>query len=187
MAPDTADPGHEPTDAELRRLTDDERRRSAVDARRDGHTLRQQAREEGSFRGVLLDLGERDLLVAVATATGRTIRGAIRSVGFDFVGIRSSSGEEALVPIASLTSVQAEPGSRPSVGDRRVALDATLDVTLAGLAPDRPRVSVHTLDGRTVTDHLDAVGRDVLALRAGPAGGTTYVPLHAVGDVTLHG
>ncbi|CAN5228477.1 hypothetical protein BH20ACT3_BH20ACT3_03650 [soil metagenome] len=171
-------------DREIRDLTDQQRAADAAEARRREHWLRLQASEEGTFDGVLLDLGEREQLLAVSTVTGRVLRGVVRTIGVDFVGLRAPSGEGALVPLRSLTTVRPEPGSRPTVGDRLVQMDASLASVLSNLAPERPWMSVHTLGGDGFAGALQGVGQDLLVLK-GPSGDETYVPLYAIGDVML--
>lgn len=184
MTPSPADWGSDRFDSDLRALTDLQRANDAADQRRREHWLRQQSAEEGTFAGVLLDLGEREQLLALSTATGRTLRGVIRTIGTDFVGLRSPTGEGALVPLRTITAIRPEPGSGPTVGDRVVQVDASLSNVLSNLATERPWVSVHTLCGTGLAGELRAVGQDLLVLRSG-AEGTTYVPIGTVSDVAL--
>lgn len=169
-------------DARIREFTDEQRAADAAEARRREHWLRRQASEEGTFDGVLLDLGEREQLLAVSTVTGRVLRGVVRTIGGDFLGLRAPSGEGALVPLRSVTTVRPEPGSRPTVGDRLVQMDATLISVLANLATQRPQTSLHTLGGEGFTGLLHSVGQDLLVLQ-GPSGEETYVPMVALADV----
>ncbi len=179
--------GSDHLDADLRELTDHQRAASAVEARRREHWLRRQATDEGSFGGVLVDLAEHDRLLAVSTVTGRTLRGVIRTIGADFVGLRSSAGESTLVPHRAVTAIRAEPSSAATVGDtseRAERVEASLAAVLQDLAGERPWVSAHTVDGDGVAGELRGVGQDLLLLRS-PVGDITYVPLVAVTDVVL--
>ncbi len=183
MAPDGAGGGASSFDHDLRALGDDERALAAARARRRQHWLEQQAAEEGSLRGVLLDLGERTVLLAVSTIGGRTLRGTIARIGHDFVVLLAPEGGRALVAIGAVTVVRPEPGSHPvPVGDRAVVVDTSLGAELSALAAERPWVSVRTRAGDAVTGVLRGTGRDVLVLR-GDDGEPAYVPLAAVGDV----
>lgn len=184
MTPSTADGGSDRFDTDLRALLDLQRATDAAAQRRREHWLRQQSAEEGTFAGVLLDLGEREQLLALTTVTGRVLRGVIRTIGGDFVGLRSPAGEGALVPLKAIASISPEPGSGPTVGDRVVQVDASLSTVLGNLAAERPWVSLHTLAGMALAGELRAVGQDLLVLRCG-ADGTTYVPMSTVGDVML--
>lgn len=184
VTPTEADGGATSFDAELRNLTDEQRSTAAAAARRREHWLRQQATEEGSFGGVLLDLGERELLLALSTRSGRTLRGVIWTIGTDFVGLRAPGGEGALVPLGAITAIRPEPGSTPTVGDRLVQVDASLSAVLRNLAAERPWVALHTVTGAGLAGELRSVGQDLLVLRS-EAGEITYVPLATVSDVVL--
>lgn len=184
VTPTEADGGSASFDADLRDLTDEQRAAAAADARRREHWLHLQATDEGTFGGVLLDLGEREQSLAVSTRTGRTLRGVIRTIGTDFVGLRSPGGEGALVPLGAITVIRPEPGSAPTVGDRLVRMDASLATVLRDLAAERPWVSLHTVANDGLAGELRSVGQDLLVLRS-HTGENTYVPLATVGDVVL--
>lgn len=183
MAPGPADGGHGDLDAGLRDLTDHQRAREAADERRRAHWLHQQSADEGTFAGVLLDLGEREVALAVSTVGGRTLRGVVRTVGADFVGLRAPGGEGGLVPLGAIVAVRPEPGTAASVGDRVVEVDAALASVLATLAGERPWVSLHTRSGQGFAGELRSVGRDLLTVHG--TTGPTYVPLATVSDVAL--
>jgi hypothetical protein len=185
MAPSDLDHGADPFDAELQRLTDHQRRAEAADARRREHWLRHQAAEDGTFAGVLLDLAERRRLVALCTVTGRVVRGTVRTVGADFVSVRATGGERSLLPLRAITSIRAEPGASPTVGDRAVEVDTSFTAVLGDLASERPSVSLHTFDGEGIAGNLRSAGRDLVTLRSDPGGTTFYVPLAAVSEITL--
>jgi len=184
MTPADADGGSDRFAADLRALTDQQRADQAAGARRRAQSLRTQSAEAGSFAGVLVDLGEREQSLAISTLSGRTLRGVIRTIGADFVGLRGPSGEGCLVALAAIAVARAEPGAAPSLGDRVVEVDTGLAGVLAGLAPERPWLSVHTASGEALTGSLLRVGLDVLAVRS-DAGATAYVPLRNLSDVVL--
>ncbi|QXC62393.1 hypothetical protein KSP35_06225 [Aquihabitans sp. G128] len=184
MTPTDADGGPDRFDDDLRALTDHQRATDAAAERRREAALRAQSGEAGTFAGVLADLGEREQQVAVATVTGRVLRGAIRTLGTDFVGLRGLGGDGALVATGAITAVRPEPGSAPTVGDRPVTLGRTLAGVLADLAPERPYVTLHTWAGDAVAGHLRHAGVDVLELRT-DAGATAYVPTAMVSDLVL--
>ena len=184
MTPTEADGGSSPTDTDLQRFTDEQRRADAADARRREHWLRHQAGEEGTFAGVLVDLAERNRLLAVQTRAGRTLRGAVRTLGTDFVGLSGVAGDSTLIPLTAVTSVRPEPDSIESLGDRTVTVAASFDLTIAELAADRRRVSVHTTGGDHHAGLLWGVGRDLLVLRTDDAG-SVYLRLAALNDVVM--
>ena len=171
-------------DLALARLTDDQRAVDAAEARRREQWLRRQAAEGGSLAGVLRDLAERQNLVAVGTAAGRTLRGTVVTVGGDFVGLKATNGERVLVAIAAITSLRPEPGSAATSGDRDVPSGASLGAVLSELAADGHRISVRTDDGAAMAGRLRAVGTDVLTMQ-GDVSSLTYIPLARVNDVVL--
>ena len=180
-----ADGGSDAFDHHLRDLFDDEQRADAVRNRRREHGLRRQAEEAGQLAGVLLDLGEREQLVVVATSAGRNLRGVVRTVGGDFIGLRSPAGDGALVPLSAIAAVRTEPGAERTVGDRVVRMDGSLVAVLTDLAAGRPFVAIHTADGRRIAGELRSTGHDVLTLELPDGGGSIYVAISAICDLAL--
>ncbi|MDQ6697166.1 MAG: hypothetical protein M3Z46_06880 [Actinomycetota bacterium] len=178
----------EPADliGQITRWLAEQRSDDAVAARSRERWLRQQAQEEGTIAGVLLDLGERQQTVVLHAAGDRRHRGAVRAVAGDFVVLGTERALDVLIAFAGIVSVRPEARSSATVGDRTVTLDTTLGAVLVGLAGERPRVFVTTLDGTGSAGQLRAVGRDVLTLRLdGQDRSLLYVPLAAVAEVTL--
>jgi len=165
-------------DAELRELTDRQRAEDAAAARRQEAWFRRQATESGTFHGVLLDLAERQVLVAVTTLDRSLIRGVIRTLGSDFVSVRIPGVGASLVAISAITSVRAEPGAPTSSGDRTIEVGASLGAVLAEMATDHPAVSVHTTAGDRVEGELRAAGQDLVTLRVGAS--VTYLPMATI-------
>lgn len=178
------DPYDELADAALQAMIDRQRRDDAAGERRREHWLSRQAAEEGTFAGVLTDLGERAEPVAVSTVARRTIHGLVTTVGVDFVGMVGRGDELVLIPLDAVTTIRAEPGGRITLGDRGVQAAASLDVTLSGFSVNRPRTVLHTWAGEIVSGDLWDVGRDLVVIR-GAASGRAYVPLDAINDVAL--
>lgn len=163
------------------RRTDD-----AAAARTRERWLRQVAQEEGTFAGVLLDLGEQERAVVVQVAGGRRHRGAIRAVGADFAVLSADGAPDVLLAFAGIVSARPEPRTPATVGDRAVVLDTALADVLVGLAGERPRVLLTTSDGTVVTGQLRGAGRDVLTVRLdGDNHNLLYVPLTAVAEIAL--
>jgi hypothetical protein len=158
----------------------------AARARARGHWLGRQAAEEGTFAGILEDLAERGRPVLVHLHNGRLHRGALILVGADFVVLRAGAGPDVVLARSAVASVRTLPGEPATSGDRVAASGATLAEMLSVLADDRARVMVIGLDVRhTVTGELRALGRDVLTVRLGGEGGTAYVPLDSVAEISL--
>lgn len=170
-------------ETELRQLTDNQRVSDAAESRRREVWLRRQAAESGTFSGVLRDLGERRALVVVSIGQRHQVRGVIRTIGTDFVSLRTPGVGAYLVMLGAITSVRAEPDTTASIGDRVVQVGATLGAVLAELAAEHPTITVHTSGGDRVEGELRASGLDVVSLRTG--GATTYVPLEAVSHCSL--
>ncbi|MGH9111729.1 MAG: hypothetical protein ACRDZN_05455 [Acidimicrobiales bacterium] len=162
-------------------LVDDAARRRARE-----RWLRQQAEEETSLRGLLVDLAERGTPVAVHMRGGRQHRGTVRAVGADFAALAVVSGD-VIVALAAVTSVRTRPGEVSPLGHRPVTTSLRLAEVLAGLAAERERALV-TMSGAgdAVAGEVQSVGQDVVVVRTPsqpPA--TAYVPLDAVGEVLL--
>jgi hypothetical protein len=149
--------------------------------------LRRTALEEATFAGVLVDLAERGSPVLVVGAGGRRHRGVLRSIGADFVGLRTPDGRDVLLAHRGIASVRPAGRAPEAAGDRATTLPLGLGEALAVLAEDRPRVLVLTVPGdEGLAGLLTSVGRDVVAvLLDGGDRRTAYVALAAVAEVTL--
>ncbi|HEY4376977.1 MAG TPA: hypothetical protein VGM93_07450 [Acidimicrobiales bacterium] len=179
-------PGGPDLERRLQRWVAEQKVQGAAADRRQKASLLAQAAEDGTFAGVLLDLSDRERPVVLDTVGGRRIRGVIRTVGVDFIGLRIEEGDGVLVRIDALAAVRPEAEAAATVGDRPVHLITGLAEVLMGLAGDRPRVLVRTTHGEAFAGTLRSAGRDVLAVRLdGPDAGTVYLGLHAVTEVTL--
>ena len=173
--------------ARLHQLIDDVRVDDAADARARERWLRTAAEADATLAGVLLDLGERDAHVGIATVEGRRVLGTIEVVGADFIAVRTDAGHEVLLAIDAVASVRTAPSLDPAVGDRVMTTDLRLGDLLSELAAERARVRLVLRDGGdVVAGELRSIGQDVVSVRAESAtGGTAYVPLAAVVEVGL--
>lgn len=176
--------------ADLARWTGDTRAGEAAESRMRERWLRRQAEEDARFAGVLLDLSEGDAAVAVRTTTGRTLHGRLAAVARDFCVVRHA-GLATFLAFAAIASVRPEPGHRAgeAASQRAAPVSAGLGEALAGLAGERPRVRIAVEGGSdALAGELRSVGADVVTLRLdGLQGGSVYVPLAAVREVTLLG
>ena len=193
---DTDLPGAEATGALLGDRMTDRLERWAQAARVDEAARRrarerwllQAAEEGGTLHGVLTDLAERAVPVAVRTAGGRRHGGRVGAVGLDFVALDVPAGSPVIVALGAVASVRAQAGAAPPAGDRAVRCELALTEVIAGLAAEREQVMVVSLDGgEAVTGTVRALGRDVVTVRLdGPVPATTaYVPLAAIGEIVL--
>lgn len=179
-------PGEADLVSHLTRWLAEQRADDAAGARARERWLRQQAEEEGTFAGVLLDLAERARPVLLATGANRRVRGRLLAVGHDFCLLRSDRGATLMVAHRAVSSMRLEPHARPLAGDRVVVASTGLIETLAGLAGTRPRALVVTMAGEALAGVLRAVGTDVLTLRLdGDPPATVYVPAASVAEVSL--
>jgi hypothetical protein len=185
--------------ARLERWAADARVEMAARRRARERWLRQQAQEEANFAGVLLDLGEKGVEVALHTRAGRVHRGRVGVVGADFVGLLPPRGAlgapagggagEVLVALDGVSSVRLGAGDRPVTGDRVVASRLSLAEVITGLAAEREKIVLVLADrGETVAGTLQSVGQDVVVVRldegSSPArASTAYVLTATIAEV----
>jgi len=189
--PSAEDPGFpQPTAPDdLGLLVAEIRAADAVQARARERSLRQQATEEATFHGLLVDLAEARADVTVRTRTGRAVQGRIMILGRDFLGIRVANGSLTLVALGAVSSVRRRPGSHvaDTAGARPLPGRLSLAAYLSGLAPERPRIAA-VVDGEPamLSGQLQACGTDVVTLRVdGSPTTTVYVALSSVSELTL--
>lgn len=148
--------------------------------------LEQQAAEEGTFAGVLTDLAERGRPVVLHLGNGRTHRGAITLIGADVVGLRTAPDREVLVRQTAITTARTLPGEPLTIGDRHLVSDVSLHEAISVLADHRARVLLVGPDAsHVVNGELRAVGRDVVTVRLDGAGGTAYVAVASLDEISL--
>ena len=173
--------------ARLERWAGDARVDEAARRRSRERWLLQSAEEGGTLAGVLADLAERGVAVALRTSAGRRHGGRVRAIGADFVALDTVASGEVVVALAAISSVRTRPGHAPA-GDRPVHSDLRLAEVLAGLAAERERALVVGIDGDAAAGTVRAVGQDVVVVRVDGDGlsvATAYVPLAAVGEVVI--
>jgi hypothetical protein len=175
-------------DARIDRWAADARVDEAARRRARERWLRHQAEEEGSLAGVLADVAERGVPVAVHVRGGRQHRGEVRAVGADFVALRSGA-TDVIIAITAVTSVRTRPGEASTLGDRSITSSLRLVDVLAGLAAERAAVLLVMAGGDdAVAGVLGSVGRDVVGVRVADAPAVTaYVPIGAIVEVVLDG
>jgi hypothetical protein len=173
-------------DADLAALVAELSSDQAALARSRGHWLSRQAAAEGTFGGILRDLAERGRPVLLSLHNGRLHRGVTTVVGADFVVVRVGPGRDVAIALAALSSVRTLPGEPATTGDRFVPAATSLAEMLSALGEERTRVLIVGSDARqAVSGELRAVGRDVLTVRLGGDGGTAYVALGSVAEISL--
>lgn len=149
--------------------------------------MRQQAEEEATFHGLLVDLAEGRADVTLHTRAQRRIAGRLVVVGHDVVVVAGTrGGERTFVPLPAVTTVRPGVETRPALGDRTASRSgtATFEAAMVDLAAGRPQVCVHTIDAERTTGTLRRVGRDYLAVQTAP-GPEVAVRFPAVNDVVV--
>lgn len=149
------------------------------------HWLRQQAAEDATFAGTLVDLAERGRPAGVQTVAGRSHQGSITAVGADFVLLRTMQGHDVLLPFDGITLLRPQPGEAETFGDRTLTIDVLFTEALHELAADRPRVLVvFRSPNQSVAGVLRSVGRDLLSLGLdGPDRLTASVPVSSIAEI----
>ncbi len=176
--------GGEGFTSRLERWSADRRVDAAAERRSRERWLADAAGRDATLVGVLLDLAERQVQVAV-TLGGRTRHGHLGAVGADFVALIRREGE-LVIALSAVTSLRVTDRAPAALGDRVQATDLLLVDVLQELAQERARVRIVDHRDAVVAGELRRVGTDVLVVRPEGAGsGTTYVPLAAVGEVQL--
>lgn len=166
----------------IRQWVADAAAKEAASSRVRSRRLLQQASEDATFVGTLVDLAEREGDLAIVTSDDSSVVGRIAVVGGDFVVVVGRNGRTSFVPTAAIAAVRAQPGTRETVvaGDRAAPLSAKLAAVVSELAAERVRVHVTTAR-HSVVGEMRAAGDDVLVVMAdGSPPVPAYVPLAAV-------
>lgn len=177
--------------SDLARWTADTQAGDAARSRARERWLRHQAEEDARFAGLALDLSEAGISVGVRTTAGRVLHGRIAAVARDFCVLRHDGGATTLLAFEGVATLRPERGyqAAEAASERGAPVDAGLADVLNGLAGERPRVRI-VVDGggEALVGQLRAVGADVATVRLdGEPGGTVYVRLGSVREVTLLG
>ena len=175
-------------DAQLRAFVDEERGRAAAVERARVRRLREQASEEGTLAGTLLDLVEQGASAALRVDGGHLRQGTLLGLGADYCALRLASGQSVYIALEAISTVRPAPGmATGDLGTRTTGEDRTLVEVLSRLAPERPRVGLRLRgDADVVTGELRAVGRDIAEVRLdGPGRPRCYVALAQVWEVVV--
>lgn len=173
-----------PLDGALARLVAEGRTDTAASTRSRQRWLSQQADEEATLVGTLVDLAERGLPVIVRTGS-EVLTGPLRVVGADHAVLDGVAGT-VLVRLDAVTSVRSGEGRPLPRGDRVIAATRPVTATLSDLAGERARVVVTTVAGERISGLLRAVGADVVRIEAdGPHRGHVVVVVAAITTVLV--
>lgn len=172
---------------QLQELLDASRADDLSAARVRERWLRQQATEEATFVGTLLDLAELAAPVSASLIGGRRHDGRIIGLTADGV-VLDERGDHVVVRLGAVAFVRPSPGTASAVatGDRPAALDLSFGELLARVVGEQPEVALALVSGDAVGGRLLAVGLDVLSVRvASGDAGLVYCPLPSIASVRL--
>ena len=172
---------------ELRRWVADAVAGEAADSRARSRRLLQQATEDATFVGTLVDLAERGADLTIVTTGDSSLIGRIAVVGRDFVALVGRNGRTSFVPLGAIAALREQPGTRSAAvaGERSAPLQASLAAITAELAAERVRVHV-TSAKHAVTGELRASGDDVLVVMAeGVPPVPAYVPIASLTELAV--
>ena len=181
------DPGP-PSDADLAALVDDVRGADAAQERSRRRWLAQQALEEASIVGVLLDAAEQQQTATIETVSGRRHTGAVVLVASDCCVVLAPSGTRSYLALDGITVVTLDRSIRsvPASADRVAPISATLRELLADEIGQRPEIAVVSRGSdESVVGRLVAVGRDVLTLESDDRRTLAYVSLASLTEASF--
>jgi hypothetical protein len=176
----------------LERWVADARVEEAVRQRTRERWLAQQATEEATLKGVLVDLAERGADVALQLRSGGAVRGRVRVLGIDFVALEVEGGvggavHEVLIALREVSCVRTQPGEPLSSGENTARRRLLLVEAITGLTAERQRVVLALSGGHeVVAGTLLRVGHDVVVVRVDGSGASTtaYVAVGAIAQVS---
>lgn len=177
-------------DRELHEFAADQRRLDAVRSRDRMHTARELAATDLSMLDLLAELAHRRAEAKLSLCSGRSLRGRVIGTGGRSPGGRTQieswvlmgAARCSLVRVSAVHALSAD-GPVAVFGDPRPAPTASFAAALAALADPGDEISLRSVD--TVVQGTVASIGDELALLERRPGGTLYVPLAAVDEVTL--
>ena len=171
----------------IRQWVADAAAKETAESKARARSLLQQATEDATFVGTLVDLAERESDLIIVTTEDTAVVGRIAAVGDDFVAVAVRNGRTSFVPTVSIAAVRAQPGTRNVVvaGERGAPLRARLAAVVTELAAERVRVHV-TAARHAVVGELRASGDDVLVVMAdGDPPVPTYIPFDSLTELAV--
>ena len=171
----------------LRQWIADAAAREAAEARARSRRLLQQATEDATFVGTLVDLAEREADLTLITRDDTSVVGRIALVARDFVAMVGRNGRTSFVPLAAIAAVRIQPGTREAVvaGERSAPSQASLAAIVVELATERVRVQI-TSGKHSVAGTLRSSGDDVVVVMTEGAPSTpVYVAMTAISELAV--
>lgn len=166
-------------------VADEPRHAVEVDDRRAERDFVERAASLATFVGVLADLRDRSVGLAVMTAWGRRHRGVVADIGIDHVVLGRAGGAVAIV-IDEIATVMPDPdvAMGPSDGDLAHPSDATLMECLDRWREGRQEVGIVSRGGgQPLRGSLVVVGDDVVTLARESSRARIHVPARAIVEV----
>lgn len=174
-----------PSDPDVDTWVSSLRSDQAADERSRRWWLTRQAREQGSLAGVIADLADRGVAVAVQLRTGHSHHGEISMVGSDFCALHTTMGNDVLIAHDAIASLRGMPGIDAVFGDCDPEAMEPMSAALSRLAETSERVRINLGDpDRVVTGSLISVGVDVATVKS-DGGDPIYVALASIAEVSL--
>ena len=169
---------------ELRRWAADEEAAGVARSRSRARWLRQQAAESATLAGVLLDLAERRAVVTIETS-GRAHTGRLATVSTGICVLEEIADEHHQLALIGLPAITMLVPPVETLGDRVPDLQLDMAGALAGLAGDRPTITLELRGGKRVTGVLEIVGVDLITLRLDGGGTVGQLAINAVAACLL--
>lgn len=168
-------------------LIDQERTVAIHRQRERERQLKQQAQEQASLLGTLLDLAEQQETVSIRTESGNTHCGVVQAVGRDFIAMTRRSDVNVYCALGAIVTVRPQANEHgPASGDRESSLDLLFIEFLATAAEEQPWVTITSSGSEQVSGRLSAVGVDVVTIELeGDRPSVCYVSSAAVAEAIL--
>lgn len=179
---------HFMTSDPLLSLVDEERTEAIHRQREREHRLKQQAQEQASLLGTLLDLAEQQETVSIRTESGNTHCGIIQTIGRDFIAMTMRGDVNVYCTLSAIATVRPQTNALhgPAYGDREPSLDLLFIEFLATAAEGHPWVTITSTGREQVSGRLSAVGVDVVTIQLeGDRPSVCYVSSAAVAEAIL--
>lgn len=156
----------------------------AAAARARQRSLENQAAQEATIAGVVIDLAEQDLPVTLKTNAPQAFSGQIIAVGSDFVFVLDSERGEVVVPTQAITTITSAPTSR-MVSGVRTQSSVSLAEMLNDLVLEKARVTI-AVGADAVSGRLHSVGTDVVVVAlSGAPQDMVYIAVAAIDHLLL--
>jgi hypothetical protein len=172
----TADPA-------FRQFLDSARIAEAIRSRSGRSALREHLADDASVPGLLANLSDRGVAVALTMTSGRERHGFLELVGDTGIVIRSLTGIRSILQLRLVASIRT---SEPSyfAGDGKVDISRSWPTLIASLIEPSDEVTV-VGGGQMITGFIVSCSRSLLTLCL-PSGNWHYAVVDAIEEVSLN-